>query len=367
MKVESHFGDIFGELKDHRVNRTKRHSLENIIFITMAAIISGAETWNEIEDFGNERIDWLTKYLDLPNGIPSHDTFNRFFSTLDTEKFEEKFRVWVASFERESNDDIVSIDGKSIRGCKTSATSAIHMVSAWSKNAGITLGQVKTPNKGSELAAIPELLDALFIEGSIVTLDALGAQPHIAEKIIDKGANYILQIKKNRLNTVKDIELTFQTTKPDSVRSTTEDAHGRIEKRRVSVINSSNQIRKAEQWKNLQSVVMVESESVDKVTGAVDRATAYYITSLNTDAAHIGNAIRSHWGIENSLHWVLDVAFSEDRGRKRNHNAVVNFSLMNKIALDYLKKETTVKSGIKSKRMKAAWSTAYLENVMRLK
>lgn len=332
----------------------------------MAAIISGAETWNEIEDFGNEKIDWLTKYLDLPNGIPSHDTFNRFFSTLDPDKFENIFRKWVASFEREAKDDVVSIDGKSIRGCKTSPTSALHMVSAWSKNAGITLGQVKTPNKGSELAVIPELLDALFIEGSIVTIDALGAQPNIAEKIVEKGADYILQVKKNRKLTVKDIELAFQTMQPDSTNTTNDDAHGRVEKRKVSVINNSGQIRKAEQWANLQSIVMIESESVDKVTGAVDRSTAYYITSLSTNAQHIGGAIRSHWGIENSLHWMLDVAFSEDRSRKRNHNAVVNFSLMNKIALDYLKKETSIKSGIKSKRMKAAWSTTYLEKVMRL-
>lgn len=366
MKVETHFSGIFRELTDHRVNRTKLHSLENIIFISMTAIISGSETWNEIEEFGKGRIDWFSKYLDLPNGIPSHDTFNRFFSNLDPDKFESVFRKWVSSFGRECKGDVISIDGKSIRGSRRTNQLAIHMVSAWSKNAGITLGQLRTPDKGSELKAIPELLDALFIKGSIVTIDALGAQPNIAEKIIDNGADYILQIKKNRKNMVKDIEIAFHMMKPSSVSKTIDNAHGRMEMRKVSVIKGDGRIRKSEQWKNLQSIVMIESQSVNKVTGEMDKSTAYYITSLDSDAETIGKAIRSHWGIENSLHWMLDVAFSEDRGRKTNQNAVINFSLMNKIALDFLKKEKSMKTGIKSKRMKAGWSTSYLEKVLNL-
>lgn len=364
MKVKSQFSTIFQELKDHRMNRTQLHSLENILFISLAAVVSGAETWNEIEEFGIEKYDWLDKYLDMPNGVPSHDTFNRFFSTMDPDKFEDCFRQWVSSLGIESNGDIVSIDGKSIRGAKTSPTAALHVVSAWSKNGGITLGQVKTPNKGSELKAIPELLDALFIEGSIVTLDALGAQPNIAEKIIEKSADYILQIKKNRIKTVEDIDAAFKNNIPDSKFESVDKDHGRVEKRVVSVINSPELIRKSEQWLNLKALVRIESETLNVATGKTEYSTAYYITSLSTDAKHIGSAIRSQWGIENSLHWMLDVAFSEDRGRKRNENAVVNFSLINKIALEMLKKEGSSKVGIKSKRLKAGWSTSYLESVI---
>ena len=367
MKIESRFSDIFSELKDHRMNRTKLHSLENIMFISLAAVISGAETWNEIEEFGNEKLDWLTKYLDLPNGIPSHDTFNRFFSTMDPDNFEAVFRKWISSLGIESKGDIVSIDGKSIRGAKTGPTSAIHMVSAWSKNGGITLGQVKTPNKGSELRAIPELLDVLFLDGSIVTLDALGAVSSIAEKIIDKNADFILQVKKNRYQVAIDIEAAFGNHTPNSTFESVGKEHGRIEKRVISVIYSPELIRKSEAWKNLRSLVRVESETLNVASGLVETSTAYYITSLGTDAKHIGSAIRSHWGIENSLHWMLDVAFSEDRGRKRNHNAVVNFSLINKIALEMLRKENSKKIGVKSRRLKSAWSTSYLQKVLGIK
>lgn len=364
MKVESKFNIIFKELKDHRMNRTKLHSIENIIFISLSAVISGAETWNEIEEFGNNKIEWLSKYLDMPNGIPSHDTFNRFFSSMDTAKFEECFRKWVSSFNIDSVGDVVSIDGKSIRGARTSPTASLHMVSAWSKNGGITLGQVKTPNKGSELKAIPELLDVLFLDGSIVTLDALGAQPNIAEKIIEENADYILQIKKNRIKIVEDMEIAFSSVTPDSVFKSTDKAHGRIEKRVVSVIHSPGLIRKFEQWMNLKTLVRVESENFIASKGKTETSTAYYISSLDTDAKHIGSAIRSHWGIENSLHWMLDVAFSEDRGRKRNENAVVNFSLVNKIALEMLRKEDSKKIGVKSRRLKAAWSNDYLESII---
>lgn len=363
MKVKSRFSAIFQELQDHRMNRTKLHSIENILFISLSAVISGAETWNEIEEFGNEKLEWLEKYLDIPNGIPSHDTFNRFFSTMDTAKFEECFRKWVKTLNIESKHDVVSIDGKSIKGAKTSATASLHIVSAWSKNGGITLGQIKTPNKGSELAVIPELLDALFLDGSIVTLDALGAQPNIADKIIEKDADYILQIKKNRIKIVEDLDIAFKTKMPDSVSENINKDHGRIEKRVVSVIYGSELIRKSEQWKNLKSLIRVESECLNISTNKLETSTSYYISSLDTDAKHIGSAIRSHWGIENSLHWMLDVAFNEDRGRKRNYNSVVNFSLINKIALEMLKKEPS-KIGVKSKRLKAAWSASYLESIL---
>lgn len=364
MRIKSRFSDIFSELKDHRMNRTKLHSIENIMFISLAAIISGAETWNEIEQFGNEKFDWLTKYLDMPNGVPSHDTFNRFFSTMDPDKFEEVFRKWVSTIQRETKGDVVSIDGKSIRGSKRTNLHPVHIVSAWSKNSGLTLAQTHTDKKIGELNVIPELLDSLFIEGSIVTLDALGAQVNIASKIVEKGADYILQIKNNRKQMVRDIDFSFKMIPVTSTHEFVNKDHGREEKRVVSVLNEVDLLRNYQQWKNLKSIIKIDSESKNSVTGKIESHTAYYISSLDTDAKHIGGAIRSHWGIENSLHWMLDVAFSEDRGRKQNKNAVINFSLINKIALEMLRKENSKKIGVKSRRMTAAWSTSYLEKVL---
>ena len=358
------FRDAFKDLKDHRMNRTKLHSLESILFISLAAIIGGAETWNEIEEFGNEKIDWFRKHLDIPNGIPSHDTFNRFFSTLDPDKFEECFRKWVNSFQRETLNDVVSIDGKSLRGSKRHNLHPVHVVSAWSKNLGMTLAQVSTSKKIGELTVIPDLLEALFIEGSIVTLDAMGAQMNIASKIVEKKADYVLQVKNNRRQMVRDIEFTFKALPVQSTHEFLDKDHGREERRFVSVIHEVDLLRKFEKWDNLSSIIKVESRSKINATGKIISSISYYISSLKTDAKHIGSAIRSHWGIENSLHWVLDVSFSEDHSRKMNKNAVLNFSLLNKVALDMLKKETSKKIGIKSKRMKAGWGTSYLEKVL---
>lgn len=362
MGSESRLSGIFYELKDHRINRTKLHSMENIIFISLAAIISGAETWNEIQEFGEERYEWLSKHLDLPNGIPSHDTFNRFFSGLDTSKFEECFRKWVSSLGIETAGDIISIDGKTIRGSKGHAQSAIHMVSAWSKNAGITLGQIKTAEKSNEITAIPELLDALFLEGTIVTIDAMGTQTDIADKIVESKADYVLAVKGNQKYLMNGIMDSFKRIAPE--RHVVEDfGHGRIEKRTYSVITDLKWIEMLDSWRDLKSIIRLDSEIHNKTTGVRTAETRYYISSL-IDVRKIATAIRSHWGIENSLHWMLDVAFSEDRNRKKNENAVVNFSLMNKIALDMLKREPSLKLGVKSKRLKAAWSLSYLEKVL---
>lgn len=364
MRSESRLSGIFYELKDHRVNRTKLHSMENIIFIALAAVISGAETWNEIQEFGEERYEWLSKHLDLPNGIPSHDTFNRFFSGLDTNKFEECFRKWVMSLGIETAGDIISIDGKTIRGSKGHAQSAIHMVSAWSKNAGLTLGQIKTAEKSNEITAIPELLEALFLEGSVVTIDAMGTQTDIADMIIENKADYVLAVKGNQRSLMNGIMSSFSLVKPQQY--VVEDfGHGRIEKRTYSVITDLKWIETLDSWKGLSSIIRLDSEIHNKTTGETTEETRYYISSL-TDAKNIATAIRSHWGIENSLHWMLDVAFSEDRNRKRNENAVVNFSLLNKIALDMLKRESSIKLGVKSKRLKAGWSSTYLEKILGL-
>lgn len=361
------FGAIFGSLKDHRINRTKKHSMESIVFITLAAVISGCDTWNDIEDFGHDRKDWILKHMELPGGIPSHDTLNRFFSSMNPETFERCFREWVVSLGVETAGDVVAIDGKSIKGSRRHSQQAIHMVSAWSTKSGITLGQLRTPTKKSELDAIPVLLDSLFLEGSIVTIDALGTVPRIAQNIVDSKAKYILQVKMNRWQTVADINKAFESTEADSIHESLDNKeHGRTEKRIISVIHNPSLIRKWEQWPELKSIVLVKSEFIEKATKKKTESTAYYITSLDTSAEHIASCIRSHWGIENKLHWMLDVAFSEDKGRKVNENAVINFSLINKIALEMLKKETSTKIGVKSRRIKAGRNTNYLDKVMGL-
>lgn len=358
---------IFSSMKDHRVNRTKRHSLENIVFITVAATICGCETWNDIEDFGKDRFDWLSRHLDLPNGIPSHDTFNRFFSALDVEKFEECFRQWASSVVGSISDSVIALDGKRIVGSSKNSDNPIHVISAWSAAYGISLGQVRTDDKSNEITAIPKLLDALFIEGSIITVDAMNCQPEIAKKILSKNADYIFQVKNNRKKLYDDMDKLFRWFPADSVYAQTDDKeHGRIETRKCSVISDFTGVYKANIWVGLQSMIKIESKQVNKKTGKVVEEVRYFLSSLDPDAEKIGKAIRSHWSIENSLHWQLDVSFGEDASRKRNKNAVMNFSMINKMALSTLTKERDVKLGVRSKRLKASRSEDYLMKVMEL-
>ncbi|MGV3630917.1 MAG: ISAs1 family transposase [Bacteroidota bacterium] len=358
--------EIFSELRDHRVNRTKLHSMENIIFITMAAVICGAETWNEIEEYGKHKQKWLSTFLDMPNGVPSHDTFNRFFSGMNPENFENCFRKWVQSIVKTIKDDIVSIDGKTICGNRTLEESPLHVVSAWSNRHGLSLGQLKTFDKSNEITIIPELLDSLELSDSVVTIDAMGCQEKIAEKIISKNADYILAVKKNHPGLHEGIIDSFRFITPTSIDINEDFGHGRIEKRTCSMITDLSMIHGINKWKGVKSIVRVESERIIKNTGEIQPSIRYYITSLETDVENIANSIRSHWGIENSLHWMLDVAFSEDSGRKKNKNAALNFSIVSKIALTIIKKDTETKVGVKSRRKIAAWDDDYLLGLMKI-
>ncbi len=339
--------------------------MSSIIFITVSAVISGCETWNEVELFGTTQLDWIERYVDIPNGIPSHDTFNRFFSYMDPEPFEQAFRKWVASFTEELDDSVVSLDGKSIRGCKTGPTSALHIVSAWSAAAGITLGQVKTPDKGGELSAVLELLDSLFLEGAVVTLDALSTHPHIVSKIRERKAHYMIQVKRNRMLLFNDIENAFVYHTPD--RHTTEQsAHGRTEIRRIAVIPADKVVMTGNtEWKDLSAIIRVTRWVKDNLTGEEHNNVAYYISSVpNITAMRAAEIIRAHWAIENNLHWMLDVVFSEDADRKRNHNAVVNFSLIRKISMVGLSKVSYKNIGMKSRRKAAMMDMNYREQVI---
>jgi predicted transposase YbfD/YdcC len=362
--MQSNLLKYLSSVKDPRIERKRLHQLEDIVFITIAAVISGAESWNDIELFGLTKKDWLTSFLTLPNGIPSHDTFNRFFAALDPDEFEQCFSAWVESLVQNYPGDILAIDGKTIRGSRGKGFhSAAHIVSAWSDQNQLIIGQIQVDQKSNEITAIPQLLDALLIEGSIVTIDAMGCQKEIAKKIRSKKAEYILGVKENQPDLIDDIRDSFKMLEPEEFSEHLDFGHGRIETRKCSVITDLSLIEKPILWKSLSTIIRIESERHIKATGINQTETRYYISSLCANAEQIQKAIRSHWGIENKVHWTLDVAFNEDGSRKRAGNAAFNFSVINRIALNLLKKEES-KISIKSKRLKAGWTPEYILKIL---
>lgn len=355
----------FSSLPDPRLDRTKEHLLEDIIFITIAAVICGAESWNDIENYGKSKEDWLRRYLQLPGGIPSHDTFNRFFSLLEPSLFEEAFLSWVKSISELTQGDVISLDGKTMCGTReTGSKRAVHLVSAWSKANGLSLGQIKVNEKSNEITAIPKLLEILVLKGCFVTIDAMGCQKEIAEKITEKEADYILALKGNQGSLQEDAQRTVRFTRPSSEWTQEDFGHGRIESRKCSLYTDLSFIEQAASWHKLNAVVKIESVRYIKSTGREEKETRLYITSSKADAKTIGGNIRSHWGIENNLHWQLDVSFNEDSSRKRNGYAAQNFSLINKIALNLIKKENSKTRSVKGKRLDAGWNNDYLLKIL---
>ena len=372
-------------IEDYRFDRNKVHSAETIIYITLAAVICGAETWNEIEDFGHCKIDFFSRTIPSFNGIPSHDTFNRFFTVLDTSYFENQFREWVKSICGKYKG-VVAIDGKTICGAYESEEAKLfrgtylkpsspkyklHMVSAWAADNGISLGQIKTEEKSNEITAIPELLEALDIKECIITIDAMGCQKTIASKIIDKEADYVLAVKNNHMHLYKEIEHFFtiwSAEKPNrvSVYEKSETGHGRLEKRTCIACDNLYWLNAKDytQWAGLKTFACVITErTVPGERGPrKQKETRYYISSLALDAELIASSVRKHWSVENNLHWQLDVSFNEDYGRKKN-NAAVNFSLVSKTALSMLKHYES-KSSIARKRKSAGWSDDVLQSIL---
>ena len=358
---------FFTGLQDPRIDRTKAHLLEDIIFIAIAAVLCGAETWNEIETFGKSKIAWLKTFLKLPEGIPSHDTFNRVFSLLDPTELGNAFIQWTSSVSHITEGEVISIDGKSLRGSRDKGKkSIVHMVSAWAGVNNIVLGQLKVDDKSNEITAIPELLKLLVLKGCIVTIDAMGCQKEIASAIIDKEADYILALKGNQGNLLEQTEDSFRFLEIKSVSKEIDAGHGRIETRTCSVIEDLSMIEKKDEWQKLNCLIRIDAHRYIKSTGKSEEETRYYISSLPADACLLNKSIRSHWGVENSLHWILDVAFNEDNSRKRAGYAAQNFSVLNRIALNILKNEQTTKQGIKSKRMKAGWDDEYLRKILKI-
>ena len=350
----------FSELKDPRVERTREHVLEEILLIAIAAILSGASGWNEIENYGKAKIDWLRSFLTLPSGIPSHDTFNRVFAALDPHELEKGFVAWVTSIARLTAGEVIAIDGKALKGTRQAGKALVHMVSAWANSNNLVLGQRKVDDKSNEITAIPKLLQALELSGTVVTIDAMGCQKSIAEKIVAKKADYILAVKDNQQLLLDDIKDSFRMLAADTVSEEIDCGHGRVERRACSVLGDLSLLDKPSEWVGLRSLVRIQAERFHKVTGKTERETRYYIASLPPDAARLNQLVRQHWGIENKLHWVLDVAFGEDLSRKRAGHAAQNFSVLNRIALNLLKQDKTCKVGIHGKRLQAAWDHPYL-------
>ena len=365
MKTSLHH--YFSQLPDPRTHRNKKHLLIDIIVLSIIAVICGAESWNSIELFGNSKKDFLSKILKLPNGIPSHDTINRVFTLIKPGKFEQLFAQWVQSLiDTKIPGEVIAIDGKAMRGSKDSYhdKSPIHIVSAWANSNQLVLGQIKTSEKSNEITAIPELLNILDIEGCIITIDAMGTQKKIAETIIDKQADYILALKGNQGYLKEDVKNTFRRQQPDSTDETVEKGHGRIETRKCEVINKLDFLDEKEQWAGLKSIARVTASR--EINGKQTSEERLYISSVESDAKSFNSFIRQHWGVENSLHWTLDVTFREDAQRKRNGHAASNFALVEKIALNLLKSEGSKNMSIKSKRLVAAWDNEFLLKVLRI-
>lgn len=356
--------DYLSEVEDPRINRKKLHLLGDILLLTVMAVICGCEGWEEIELFGKTRIDFLLEHLSLPNGIPSHDTIRRVFMRIKSKSFETVFLRWVGSLGQDTGQDVISLDGKTNRGShdKRKGQKPIHVVSAWANSRGLVLGQVKVDAKSNEITAIPELLDELDVEGDIVTIDSMGCQKDIAQKILDGKADYVLAVKGNQPSLEAQIEQSFELEKPDETFQTVEKDHGRIETRKYSVLRNLKWIEVKDQWPKLNAIVRVDRKR--EIGDKVEEETKYFITSLTSGAEVIGGAIRSHWAIENSLHWSLDVTFREDHSRKRTDNSAQNFTLVRKIALNLLKADKSVKIGINGKRLKAGWDTQYLLKIL---
>lgn len=373
-ELPSSIGQHFGQVVDPRIERSKRHQLLDIITMGICAVICGADDWVEIEQFGNAKLDWFRTFLALPNGIPSHDTFGDVFARIDPEQFAQGFSSWVRAIAQVLPGEIIPIDGKRLAGSQDqpNGKSAIHMVSAWASQQHLVLGEVKVDDKSNEITAIPALLELLALHGCIVTIDAMGCQHEIAAAIVAQQADYVLAVKGNQGHLLDDVRDVFDTAQalqfrdvPHDYTRQREKDHGRLETRRCWTISAPQELaylRNRAEWAGLRSLIKVEATR--RVGQTTSTETRYYISSLMLTAQRALEIVRTHWSIENEVHWVLDVAFREDDCRVRVGNAAQNFATLRHLALNLLKRETTTKAGIKTKRHKAGWSTDYLRKVL---
>jgi predicted transposase YbfD/YdcC len=365
--------DHFSLLRDPRILLKTRHKLIDIIVITICAVIAGADDWVEISDYGRAKQDWFRSFLELPKGIPSHDTFGRVMSLIVPEEFGKCLGSWIRGVFPNNGRGKIAIDGKTARRShdRANGKAAIHMVSAWAVQDHLILGQVKTEDKSNEITAIPELLKVIDVESCVVTIDAMGCQKEIAKQIVEQGGDYVLSLKGNQGNLHKEVELLFEKAKEDNYQdlahdthTTVDGGHGRVETRRYTTIGDVDWFEEKVKWQKLTSFGMVESErdTGDKIT----HETRYFISSLPSDAERFGEAVRGHWGIENSLHWCLDVAFREDDNRVRKGHGPANLAIINRFALSLIKQDPSRKVGVKASRKRAGWDLDYLLHLLRV-
>jgi predicted transposase YbfD/YdcC len=370
----------FATLEDPRVERTKLHRLLDILTIALCAVICGADNWVEIEEFGHAKEAWFATFLELEHGIPSHDTFGRVFARLDPEQFGRCFLRWVQAIQQvvplpAGRQEVIACDGKTLRRShdRRAGKGAIHMVSAWATERRLVLAQTQVDEKSNEITALPGLLRQLALAGCIVTIDAMGCQTTLARQIVEQGGDYVLALKGNQGTLAQDVALMFtegRATQFEGIthdtHTTTEKDHGRLEIRRHWTIQDPEYIaylNPTGSWVGLRGVGMVEEER--RVGPQVSTECRYYILSQPLTAQAFGDAVRSHWGVENRVHWVLDIAFREDESRIRTDHSPANLAILRHMALNLLSQERTAKVGTKAKRLKAGWDPAYLLTVLR--
>jgi predicted transposase YbfD/YdcC len=361
----------FAKVKDPRINRRRRHHLLDVLFIALCATIGGADDFVAIEIWAKARRTWLAQYLELPNGIPSHDTFNRVFQALDPRQFLDCFRRWVKPLCDSLGVKLVGIDGKTARATldRKNGKKALHLVSAWASEAHLLLGQVAVDDKSNEITAIPRLLELMELHGAIVTIDAIGCQKEIAAKIRERGGDYVLAVKGNQEHLEEDVIAAFvaEQEKPHnkiSTATTTEKGHGRIETRVVETMPVPGTVRNLEEWKDLTTIGRVTRMYQER--GEEKSEVRYFISSLKSKVKRFGQAVRGHWGIENGLHWTLDMYFGEDRHRARTANAAENLGLLRRWVLSLLRQDTTVKGSIAKKRYQATLDVQNVEKILNL-
>lgn len=359
----------FKDLKDPR--RTNKgnlcYPLVEIVFLVISAVISGSNDWTAIEVFGKSQLDWLRKFFPYENGVPSHDTLGTVFAAIDNQSFNDCFVNWINLAVSLSNDEIIAIDGKRLRGSYDtfSSKAAIHMVSAFAADNGVCIGQVTTDKKSNEITAIPKLLKLLDIKGCIITIDAMGCQKEIAKDIRKKGADYVLAVKGNQKELSQQVQKMFSIEDGTSEQNT-DCGHGRVEIRKCTVIDNLTFLDCKKEWKDLNCVIKIEAERFDKLSKKQSNETRFYISSLRNSPERFNQIIRKHWAIENNLHWVLDVNFGEDKSRKRKDNSAINFNMITKIAMAMIKNDKDKKTSMIKKRYKAALDQKYREIILKV-
>jgi predicted transposase YbfD/YdcC len=364
------FQDHFQDLNDPRVERTRKHPLINIVFIAVCGVLSGANSFAGIQEFGCDRRQWFARYLDLTSGIPSDDTFARVLARLDPAAFEKCLLSWIQAVQEISEHRLIAIDGKTLRGSydRGDGKAAIHMVSAWATENKLSLGQVVVDEKSNEITAIPELLRVLELSGAVVTIDAMGCQKEIADLIREGGGDYVLAVKQNQPTLCEQVEEAIsagleQDAAVIDEHQTVETGHGRRETRSYVIFPAPDEVDPDGAWRDLRAVGMAITESTDS-RGRCRLEARYYILSVLLSAKEFAGAVRGHWGIENNLHWQLDVSFREDECRVRTDHAPANLSVIRRFALGLLKRETSCRRGIETKRLKCAASDEYREKVL---